>query len=161
MADSRRQRAAAASVLMLAALLAAAPHNTWAQQDAAPPSPTAPEQPNYYAVIIGVSEFENLPKEEWLDFADDDAKAFYDFITSPRGRNFPPENVFMMTNQDALSQAMRSRMSSAALGDVQAITMETTSAQQRIAPARAAQDGHRASCDARGRPCPAIGVSVN
>jgi tetratricopeptide (TPR) repeat protein len=84
----------------------------WTQQDVAPPAAAEPAQPNYYAVIIGVSEFENLPKEEWLEYADDDAKAFYQFITSPRGRNFPPENVFLMTNQDALSQAMRSRMGS-------------------------------------------------
>jgi tetratricopeptide (TPR) repeat protein len=71
-----------------------------------------PEQPNFYAVIIGVSKFENLPEDEWLQYADRDAKTFYDFITSPRGRAFPPENVFLMTNEDALSQAMRSRLGS-------------------------------------------------
>ena len=58
----------------------------------------AQEQPNFYAVIIGVSEFSQLPKDEWLEFADTDANDFYKFITSPRGRNFPPENVFLMTN---------------------------------------------------------------
>ena len=70
------------------------------------------EQPNYYAVIIGVSKFENLPEEEWLQYADRDAETFYDFITSPRGRAFPPENVFLMTDEDALSQAIRSRLGS-------------------------------------------------
>ncbi len=72
----------------------------------------APAQPQFYAVIIGVSEFENLPKEEWLDYADDDAQAFYDFVTSPRGRGFPPENVFLMTNEEAKQAAMRSRLGS-------------------------------------------------
>jgi tetratricopeptide (TPR) repeat protein len=71
-----------------------------------------PEQPNYYAVVIGVSRFEHLPEEEWLQYADRDANTFYDFITSPRGRAFPPENVFLMTDEEALSQAMRSRLGS-------------------------------------------------
>lgn len=74
--------------------------------------PAATAQPNFYAVIIGVSEFEHLPKEEWLDYADDDAKAFYSFITSPRGRGFLPENVFLMTNEEAQQQAVRSRLGS-------------------------------------------------
>ncbi len=26
-------------------------------------------QPNYYAVIIGISEFSELPQEEWLEYA--------------------------------------------------------------------------------------------
>ncbi|MGH9784633.1 MAG: hypothetical protein ACRD88_10640, partial [Terriglobia bacterium] len=55
----------------------------------------AQDQPNFYAVIIGVSEFSELPKEEWLDYADDDARAFQQFVTSPRGRGFLPENVFL------------------------------------------------------------------
>lgn len=76
-------------------------------QEAAPPT-----QPQYYAVIIGVSEFEHLPKSEWLEYADDDAQAFYDFVTSPRGRAFPPENVFLMTNAEAQQAAMRSRLGS-------------------------------------------------
>ncbi len=71
-----------------------------------------PDQPNYYAVIIGVSEFEYLPREEWLDYADDDAQAFYQFITSPRGRAFPPENVFLMTNEEASQIAIRRRLGS-------------------------------------------------
>ena len=70
------------------------------------------DQPNFYAVIIGVSQFSELPKEEWLDYADDDASAFHQFITSPRGRAFPPENVFLLTNEEASFQAIRSRLGS-------------------------------------------------
>jgi tetratricopeptide (TPR) repeat protein len=72
----------------------------------------APAQPNFYAVVIGISEFENLPKDDWLEFADRDAQSFYQFITSPRGRNFPPENVFLLTDKEALSQAMRTKLGS-------------------------------------------------
>jgi len=70
------------------------------------------EQPNFYAVIIGVSEFAELPEEEWLEYADDDASDFYKFITSPMGRAFPPDNVFLMTNEEASYQAIRSRLGS-------------------------------------------------
>jgi Flp pilus assembly protein TadD len=76
-----------------------------------PPS-QANAQPNFYAVIIGVSEFSELPKEEWLDYADDDARAFHQFVTSPRGRGFLPENVFLLTNEEASFQAIRSRLGS-------------------------------------------------
>jgi tetratricopeptide (TPR) repeat protein len=69
-------------------------------------------QPNFYAVIIGISEFSELPMEEWLQYADDDANDFHKFITSPRGRAFPPENVFLLTNEEASYQAIRSRLGS-------------------------------------------------
>ena len=72
----------------------------------------AQEQPNFYAVVIGVSQFSQLPKEEWLDFAHADANDFYKFITSPRGRGFPTENVFLLTNEGASFQAIRSRLGS-------------------------------------------------
>ena len=71
-----------------------------------------PEQPNSYAVIVGVSEFSQLPKEEWLQYAHADAGDFFKFITSPRGRSFPPENVFLLTNEAASFQAIRSRLGS-------------------------------------------------
>ena len=70
------------------------------------------EQPNFYAVVIGISEFENLPKEEWLEFADDDARDFYKLITNPRVRAFPPENVFLLTDQKASFYAIRKKLGS-------------------------------------------------
>ncbi|MBI4465472.1 MAG: caspase family protein, partial [Acidobacteria bacterium] len=72
----------------------------------------AQEQPNLYAVIIGVSEFAHLPKEEWLEFAHKDAEDFSKFLTSPRGRGFLPENVFLLTNGDALQEALKRRLGS-------------------------------------------------
>ncbi len=69
-------------------------------------------QPSSYAVVIGVSQFAHLPSEDWLNFADADARDFYNFITSPRGRSFPPENVFLLTNENATYQAIRSRLGS-------------------------------------------------
>jgi len=78
----------------------------------APALAPAQDQPNFYAVIIGVSQFSQLPKEEWLEYAHSDADDFYKFITSPRGRGFPPENVFLLTNEKASFQAIKSRLGS-------------------------------------------------
>ena len=72
----------------------------------------AQDQPNFYAVVIGISQFSQLPKEEWLEYAHSDASDFYKFITSPRGRAFSPDNVFLLTNEQASFQAIRSRLGS-------------------------------------------------
>ena len=72
----------------------------------------AQDQPNFYAVIIGVSQFAHLAPADQLEFADADAHDFYNFITSPRGRSFPPENVFLLTYEAATFQAIRSRLGS-------------------------------------------------
>jgi tetratricopeptide (TPR) repeat protein len=70
----------------------------------------AQDKPNFYAVIIGVSEFSNLPQDQWLKYADADARDFYKLITSPMGRAFPPENVFLLTNKDASHEALRKKL---------------------------------------------------
>ncbi len=67
----------------------------------------AQDQPNFYAVVIGISQFALLPKEEWLEFADADATDFARFIKSPRGRAFPADNVKEFTNDAASLTAMK------------------------------------------------------
>ena len=75
---------------------------------AARPSPA--QEQNFYAVIVGVSEFANLPKEEWLEFAHRDAEDFSKLIKSPRGRGFPTDNVTVLTNDKAGLLAMKRMM---------------------------------------------------
>ena len=55
---------------------------------------------NIFALVIGVSKYQNvqIPK---LDYADDDARAFFDFLTSKSGGNVAPEKVFLLTNDSA------------------------------------------------------------
>ena len=62
----------------------------------------------FHAVVIGVSEFENLPKADWLEFAHSDAQAFEQFIRSPRGRDF--KNVTLLVNKDASSTAVKKKL---------------------------------------------------
>jgi len=47
-----------------------------------------------YAVVVGVSDYKD-PKIPDLKYADADAQAFYEFITSPIGGNFNKENVLL------------------------------------------------------------------
>jgi len=53
-----------------------------------------------YAVVVGVSDYKD-PKIPDLKYADADAQAFYDFITSPIGGNFNKENVLLLKNEQA------------------------------------------------------------
>ncbi len=53
-----------------------------------------------YAVVVGVSDYKD-PKIPDLKYADADALAFYDFITSPIGGNFNKENVLLLKNEQA------------------------------------------------------------
>ncbi|MCF6149470.1 MAG: PEGA domain-containing protein [Candidatus Kuenenia sp.] len=53
-----------------------------------------------YAVVIGISDYKD-PKIPDLKYADKDAQAFYDFITSTEGGDFNKENVLLLKNEQA------------------------------------------------------------
>jgi hypothetical protein len=60
-----------------------------------------------WAVVMGISQYQRLPKEQQLKFADVDAEAFYNFIRSPRGGGFPVGNIQRLLNEDAKTAAVR------------------------------------------------------
>jgi hypothetical protein len=64
-----------------------------------------------FAVVIGVSDYvdEAIPD---LDYADDDARAFYDFLRSERAGmgGIPDENITLLLNDDATYRNMRSAL---------------------------------------------------
>lgn len=64
-----------------------------------------------WAVIIGISEYEH-PGIRDLEYADDDAQALYDFLTSDRAGlgGFPEENIRLLINEDASYAAMNSAL---------------------------------------------------
>ena len=104
-------------------------------------------QPSSYAVVIGVSQFAHLPSENWLNFADADARDFYNFITSPRGRSFPPENVFLLTNDNAAYQAIRSRLGSTLARKVKPVAIRCTFSWQRTGWSRKRPLAKLISCE--------------
>lgn len=69
----------------------------------APAKPVAaPVQiPRSYAVVIGISEYQNLPPEQQLHFAERDAEAMYSILISPEGGNFRAEHVHRLVGAQA------------------------------------------------------------
>ena len=65
-----------------------------------------------YAVVIGVSDYRD-PTISALEYADDDAQLFHDFLMSEGAglSGFKPENVRLLTNDAATFSAMRSALS--------------------------------------------------
>lgn len=60
-----------------------------------------------YAVVIGISDYKDSRIPD-LQYADADAQAFYDFITSPVGGNFNKENIVLLKNDRATLKNVKS-----------------------------------------------------
>src|SRR5580692_1462338 len=60
-----------------------------------------------FALLIGVSKYQKLPQNEWLQYADADAKTFSDHMASLRGGGVPPEQMVVLTNEQATTAAVR------------------------------------------------------
>lgn len=67
--------------------------------------------PQRFAVVIGVSEYAD-PLVPDLHYADDDARAFHEFLRSERAGlgGIPEENVLLLVNDDANYRNMRSAL---------------------------------------------------
>jgi uncharacterized caspase-like protein len=61
-----------------------------------------------YAVIIGISEYADERITD-LEYADDDARAFYDFLTSPRAGlgGLEPDNIRLLLDEEATLREIR------------------------------------------------------
>lgn len=57
--------------------------------------------PRGYALIVGISNYKNLPAKSQLEFPERDADAMYSVLISPEGGNFHAENVHRLTGAKA------------------------------------------------------------
>jgi tetratricopeptide (TPR) repeat protein len=73
------------------------------EEPALPPNAPA----HSYAVIIGVSQYPNLPANLQLRFSERDAQSIYTTLISPEGGNFKAENVKVLTGAKATLAAIR------------------------------------------------------
>lgn len=64
-----------------------------------------------YALLVGVSEYEKLPHDLWLQYPDADARSFAEFLASPRGGSIPASQMVLLTNAQATSGAVRKAFS--------------------------------------------------
>lgn len=60
-----------------------------------------------YALMIGVSKYQKLPQDLWPQYADADAKAFGQHLSSVRGGGVPADQMLVLTNEFATTAAVR------------------------------------------------------
>jgi uncharacterized caspase-like protein len=72
----------------------------------------APPPGKTYAVVIGISKYQKLPPDLWLQYPEADARAFAEYLASPRGGAVPPERTLVLTNDKATTTALRSAFQS-------------------------------------------------
>ena len=60
-----------------------------------------------YGLMIGISKYQKLPQDLWLQFADADAKTFSQHLASARGGAVPADQMIVLTNEDATTAAVR------------------------------------------------------
>src|SRR5579863_232826 len=73
-------------------------------------SKTAVDVPRGYAVVIGISNYKNLPKKLQLSFAESDAQNVYNTILSKEGGNIQFDNVKKLIGPDATLANMRNAL---------------------------------------------------
>lgn len=61
--------------------------------------------PNTYAVIVGISHYENVGINQ-LEYAHRDAQVFADYLKSKAGGSVPDENIRLLMNENATYAAI-------------------------------------------------------
>ena len=60
-----------------------------------------------YAMVVGISKYQKLPKELWLQFPGSDATAFGQYLASPMAGSVPPDQMVVLTDEQATTAALR------------------------------------------------------
>ncbi len=63
-----------------------------------------------YALLIGISNYQKLPKELWLRYATADALTLQKHFLSPRGGALKPENVVTLVDEGATTASIRNAL---------------------------------------------------
>ncbi|MGO9260204.1 MAG: tetratricopeptide repeat protein [Bryobacteraceae bacterium] len=63
--------------------------------------------PRSYAVVVGISRYQNLEQKQQLEYPEADAQSIYTILISPEGGNFKAENVHVLTGAKATLAAVR------------------------------------------------------
>jgi uncharacterized caspase-like protein len=66
-----------------------------------------PPEGRTFALVVGISKYQKLPQELWLQYPDKDAVALRDHLASPRGGAVPAEQMLLLTNEQATTAALR------------------------------------------------------
>ncbi len=66
-----------------------------------------PLPPRSFAVIVGISKYQNLPANLQLNYSERDAQSIYTILISPEGGNFKAENVHILAGDKATLAGVR------------------------------------------------------
>jgi tetratricopeptide (TPR) repeat protein/uncharacterized caspase-like protein len=77
------------------------------ESESAPTPPKTVTIPRSYAVVVGISRYQNLPDKLQLQFAERDAQSIYTILISPEGGNFKAENVHVLAGAKATLAGLR------------------------------------------------------
>jgi uncharacterized caspase-like protein len=67
-----------------------------------------PPDAKTFALVVGISQYQKLPHDLWLQYPDADAKALSRHFASPRGGAIPADQMLLLTNEQATTAAIRS-----------------------------------------------------
>jgi len=60
-----------------------------------------------WALLVGISNYQKLPRDLWLQYPDADAVLFGKFLESAQGGSVPLAQILLLTNEKATSAAVR------------------------------------------------------
>ena len=66
-----------------------------------------PPDAKTFALVVGISKYEKLPHDLWLQYPEADAKALGRHFASPRGGAIPADQMLLLTNEQATTAAIR------------------------------------------------------
>jgi uncharacterized caspase-like protein/Tfp pilus assembly protein PilF len=69
--------------------------------DESPSPDTSKAAPHSYALIVGISQYQNLPPNAQLHYPELDAESIYSTLISAQGGQFPAENVHLLIGEQA------------------------------------------------------------
>jgi len=67
-----------------------------------------PPDARTFALVVGISQYQKLPHDLWLQYPDADARALSRHFASPRGGAVPADQMLLLTNEQATTAAIRS-----------------------------------------------------
>src|SRR6185295_9472304 len=76
-------------------------------KEEAPAPPKAVTIPRSYAVIVGISRYQNLPEKLQLQYAERDAQSMHTILISPEGGAYKAENVHVLAGEKATLAGLR------------------------------------------------------
>ena len=74
-----------------------------------------------FAMVVGISKYQKLPQDLWLQFPGADAKSFGQYLTSPNGGRVPSDQMLVLTDEQATTASMAKTRASVAARERESI----------------------------------------